>query len=372
MAETGKAAVFTAAGQPFELREYPVPDPEPDAVVVKVTTAGICGSDLHVWRGDLPLAVFGVIGPRVLGHEMAGRVYKLGANVKTDSLGQPLQEGDRVVYPYFLPCLRCYQCLRGELAACLLKFPPPPPADQPPHFTGAYAEYYYLRSGAFLFKVPEELPDEMVAPVNCALSEVIYGLNRAGLRFGDTIVIQGAGGLGLNATAVAREMGASQIIVIDGMPERLKLARECGADITIDINEAKTPQDRIVQVMSLTKGRGADIVAELVGLPQAIPEGLAMVRSGGTYLEIGNISLGQTTTIDPAQLVWFNKRIVAVVMYDPWVLAVALDFLLRSREKYPLHRLMSHNFPLERIEEAFREAEWATKQTAITRAMITP
>lgn len=371
MPDTGKAAVFLDTGQPFEIREYPVPDPEPDALVVKVSTAGICGSDLHIWRGDIRLAMMGP-GARIIGHEMAGQVYKLGSNVSSDSLGQPLKEGDRVVYPYFFPCRRCYQCLRGEFAACTLKFPPPPLADQPPHFTGAYAEYFYVRSGAFVFKVPDEIPDDLVAPVNCALSEVIFGLKQAGLRFGDTVVIQGAGGLGLNATAVAREMGAGTIIVIDGIAERLKLARECGADMVIDINEAKTPQERIAQVMSLTGGRGADIVVEVVGVPAAIPEGIGMVRSGGTYLEVGNISIGQTTTIDPSQLVWFNKRIVAVVMYDPWVLPVALDFLRRTREKYPLHNLMSHKFPLEKINEAFEQAEWANKQTAVTRAMITP
>jgi len=208
--------------------------------------------------------------------------------------------------------------------------------------------------------------------VNCALSEVIFALNKAGVRLGDTVVIQGAGGLGVNATAVARAMGAGTIVVIDGLPERLKLAKECGADVLIDINEAKTPQDRIAQVMGLTGGRGADLVGEFVGLPAAIPEGLAMVRSGGAYLEIGNISLGQTTTIDPSQLVWFNKRVVAVSMYDPWVLPVALDFLQRNRDRFPLAQVISHRYPLEKIDDAFQQAEWEGKQTATSRAIIAP
>src|SRR3989304_6544708 len=114
MAETGKAAVFFDTGKPFEMREYPVPDPEPDAIVLRVTSAGICGSDLHVGRGDIRVAMMGP-GPRILGHEMTGHVHKLGANVTTDSQGQPLKEGDRIVYPYFFPCRRCYQRLRGGL-----------------------------------------------------------------------------------------------------------------------------------------------------------------------------------------------------------------------------------------------------------------
>jgi len=220
--------------------------------------------------------------------------------------------------------------------------------------------------------VPDELSDEMVTPVNCALSEVIYGLQKAGLRLGDSVAIQGAGGLGVNATAVARSMGAGTIIVIDGVPERLKLAQECGADVVIDINEAQSPQDRIAKVMSLTGGRGADLVGEFVGLPAVVPEGISMVRQGGTYLEVGNISIGQTTTIDPSHLVWFNKRIVAVNMYDPAILPVALDFLARNKDRFPLAKVVSHKYPLEKIDEAFQQAEWEGKQTAISRAVITP
>ncbi len=371
MAETGKAAIYTDVGKPFEIREYDVPDPAPDGLVVRVTSAGICGSDLHIWRGDIRITMMGP-GPRILGHEMTGKVAKLGANVSTDSLGRPLKEGDRIVYPYFTPCRRCYQCLRGEFAACPVKLTPIPISDNAPHFFGAYAEYYYLGDAAFVFKVPDELSDEMVTPVNCALSQVIHSLGKAGLRTGDSVVIQGAGGLGVNATAVARAMGAGAIIVIDGVPERLKLAKECGADEVIDINEATAPPDRISKVMSLTSGRGADIVAEFVGVPAAIPEGLNMVRAGGTYLEVGNISLGKTVAIDPSSLVWGNKKIVSTVMYDPATLSVAIDFLLRNKDRFPLANVVSDTFTLEQADEAFQKAEWEGQQTSSSRVVIKP
>src|SRR3972149_1700779 len=158
MAETGKAAVFFDTGKPFEMREYPVPDPEPDAIVLRVTGAGICGSDLHVWRGDIRVAMMGP-GPRILGHEMTGRVPKLGANATTGPPGRRLG---------------------GEFAACPTKSPPPAVSDNPPHFTGAYAEYFYMNTAAFVFKVPDELPDEMLTPVNWPLSQVIFSLRRAG------------------------------------------------------------------------------------------------------------------------------------------------------------------------------------------------
>ena len=105
---TGKAAVFYGPGKPFEIREVPVPDVEPDAVLIKVSLANICGSDLHFWRGDAPLKISD--DGWIYGHEMMGRVAKLGSNVKTDSLGRPLREGDRVAYSYFVSCGRCPAC----------------------------------------------------------------------------------------------------------------------------------------------------------------------------------------------------------------------------------------------------------------------
>jgi D-arabinose 1-dehydrogenase-like Zn-dependent alcohol dehydrogenase len=368
----GKAAVLKGFRQPYEIQEFPVPEVGPGAILIKVTMANICGSDLHIWRGDLPIPI--PPDGAIFGHEMTGRIAKLGAGVTSDSLGSPLKEGDRVIYCYFNPCGKCYQCLLGHRAACPNKLANMAGSiKNPPYFRGAFAEYYYLQPGMLVFKTPDSLSDEMVAPVNCALSQVIYGLTQAGLRFDDTIVIQGAGGLGLNAIAVAREMGAGQIIAIDGVASRLELAKQFGADATIDITQAKSDGERIGRVMELTKGRGADVVAELVGFPAVVPEGLMMLRMGGTYLEIGNISMGQTVAIDPSVLVWGNKKIVGVVMYDPWVIPKALDLLERTRERYPFGKVLSHKFPLGKINDAFAQAEWLGRQkdVAITRAAIT-
>jgi L-iditol 2-dehydrogenase len=113
---TAKAAVFFGPGKPFEIRDVPIPDVEPDGVLIRVTLANICGSDLHFWRGDAPLKY--PDDGWIFGHEMTGRVARLGARVKTDSLGRPLAEGDRVAYTYFYPCRRCYACLNNQPAAC--------------------------------------------------------------------------------------------------------------------------------------------------------------------------------------------------------------------------------------------------------------
>ena len=112
----GKAAVFFGVGKPFEIREITIPDVEPEAVLIKVSLANICGSDLHFWRGDAPLRISD--DGWIYGHEMMGRVAKLGSKVKTDSLGRELHEGDRVAYTYFVNCRRCLACLNNQPAAC--------------------------------------------------------------------------------------------------------------------------------------------------------------------------------------------------------------------------------------------------------------
>ena len=369
MVEKGRAAVYTGLGQPMEIREYPVPEPEPGAILIKVSRANICGSDLHQWRGDINLAALGAPLPAILGHEMIGTVAKLGEGILSDSAGQPLAVGDRVVHRYFYPCGRCRACLKGQDAAC-----PVAPltimstCEEPPHFFGAFAEYLYLRPNHTVFKVPDDLTDEMVASANCALSQVIYGLERVGFSLGETIAIQGAGGLGIYATAVAREMGAEKIIVIDGIEERLKLAKAFGADELIDLREIKTPMERALRVKELTGGWGADVVAELVGFPQVIPEGINMLCNGGRYLEMGNINFGMTYEADPSKLVTDNKSIVGVMLYEPYALKQALDFLSRAKDKYPFDKILSRSYPLEEINRAFEEQD----KGLVTRSSIVP
>ncbi|MEX2236996.1 MAG: zinc-binding dehydrogenase [Dehalococcoidia bacterium] len=372
MAQTGKAAIYQGPQKGYAIEEVEVPELEPGSILVKVSMGGVCGSDLHIWRGDSPVWA-GLVG-RTGGHEMVGQVAALGQGVTTDSLGQPLKEGDRIAYAYFYPCLHCWSCLHGQFAACPNKTAKM--SSGYTRFSGAFAEYYYLHPNHWVFKVPDELTNEVVTPVNCALSQVIFGLHQAGLRFGDTLVVQGAGGLGLNACAVAKDMGADKVIVIDAVADRLKMARDFGADETIDISQTTDMMERVGRVMELTGGKGADVVGEFVGLPSVIPEGMSMLRAGGTYLEIGNISIGNTVEIDPAALfVWGSKKMVGVIMYDPWVIPKALDFLVRSKGRYPFDRVVSHKFPLADINEAFKQAEWQNRQgdqTKISRAVVVP
>ena len=347
----GKAAIWWKAGKPLEIREYPVPDVRSDGILLKLRLANICGSDIHFVEGRGPRLAGGI--PQILGHEMLGTILKLGSDVKTDSLGQPLREGDRLVFSYYSPCGQCWACFTG-VPGCPNRYRRwiGVPADIPPHFNGAFAEYYYLHPGHWTFKVPAGLPDQTVSPVNCALSQMVYSLHKVGVMLGDTVVIQGAGGLGLYGAAVAKEMGAGRVISLDRWDHRLAMATAFGADATINVEN--TPRaERLERIRDLTRGVGADLVVEVCGTPDAMDEGLRMARVGGRYALIGNINLDMAGQIDPGNAVRFSKTITAVSVYAQWVIPRALDLIERCQGKYPFDKVISHTFPLEAINKAF-------------------
>jgi len=365
----GRVAVIYGPGEPMEVREYPVRPPGSDEILVKVTSATICGSDLHIWRGEMGTPR--TRRPRTGGHEMTGVVAALGAERRMDTRGKPLHEGDRVVYAYFNPCGVCPGCLTGT-AACPNRYARRAAltADDAPHFHGAYNDYYYLLPGQWVFKAPDELPDALLPPINCALAQVIQGLHDVGVWLGDTVVIQGAGGLGIYACAVAKTMGAGRVIAVDRIPHRLELAQQFGADAVINLDELPDPQQRAARVFELTGGDGADVVCELVGVAGVVQEGLTYLRAGGRYLWIGNIMPGARAELIPHDVVRLSRQVTGVVTYDAWVLPRALDFLVRTQKTYPYERLISQRYPLEEINRAFAESDWASKAGNVSRTAL--
>ena len=188
------------------------------------------------------------------------------------------------------------------------------------------------------------------------------------------MVIQGAGGLGIQAAAVAKDMGAATVIVVDQIAGRLELARAFGADHTINIKEVP---ERRTAWRWCASGRAASAPmspATSSAFPQVIPEGIEMLRAGGTYLEIGTISRGrQDRARAGARWCGARRRSSASSMYDPRVIPRALDFLVRNRARWPFDQLVSHKYPLEQINEAFADSEWHGRDTTtITRAALAP
>jgi threonine dehydrogenase-like Zn-dependent dehydrogenase len=207
-----------------------------------------------------------------------------------------------------------------------------------------------------------------VVGVNCAFSQVVCGMDVGNVSLGDTVVIQGAGGLGLYAIAAAKERGAGQVIVVDGVPERLDLAEAFGADKIIDMRELKTPDARAARVKELTGGWGADVVVDVAGFPAVVAEGMKMMAQGARYVEIGNISPGLTYDADPAFWVTNNCTITGIHVYEPRHLREALGLLDRKSSQYPFHKIVSHRFPLEQVNEVMAQQD----KGAITRSSLVP
>ncbi len=369
----GRVVVLTEYQQPFDIREYEVPDPEPGAILLRMTQAGICGSDLHSWRGDRdprshPIPAAGL----AMGHEGAGVIERLGPGVTTDWAGRAVREGDRVIHWSITCCGRCRQCARGHTNLCTR--PPdryPAEAGVWPYFTGTYGDFFYVSPHRPFYRVPDVLPDASLSWVNCAMGTSAEGLDRAACGPGDFVVVQGAGGLGLCATAIASYRGASRVIVLDRLPERLELARSFGADHTVDIDALDTLEARRDRILELTDDEGADIVLELVGRTELIPEGVGYLAPAGSLIEIGHVMAGRTFSLDPRAIIR-GKGIIGSSGYRHTLLPGLLDLMARTQDAIPYDRIVSDRFPLDRVNDAMGEAEWSNRRTTVTRAVLVP
>jgi threonine dehydrogenase-like Zn-dependent dehydrogenase len=360
-----KAAVLARFGEPLEVREYPAPEkPEPGAALVRVEMAGICGTDVHLWQGQLPIPL-----PVILGHETAGRIEALGAGLEKDWLGRPLSPGDRVGWASSIVCGTCYYCrLKRQPTRCVARkaYGISYRADEPPHLHGGYAEYIVLRPGTAIFRLPDGLATEAVVGAGCALWTVIHGIERTGLSWGDVVVVQGSGPVGLAAVAVAREAGAARIIVTGGPEHRLERARRFGADVTIDV-DAVPHFDRKRAVLNATPGGyGADVVIECVGHPAAVPEGMEYCRDGGKMLVLGQYGDAGPTPMHPHVITRKQIQLHGSWGFEPRHVLAALEFLERCGQRYPFGETITHRFGIDQANEALAATrEWRAGKSVI-------
>ena len=278
--EFSRAAVLRKFKDPLKIENVPIPkNVETNAALVKIEACSICGTDIHVWQGDLSMAVN---LPVIIGHEMVGSVLKLGEGADRDSVGNPLHVGDRVVYTH-TACGSCFYCTTARKPTLctnrrVYMFEN---MEQEPYLLGGFSEYGYILPQAGRLKVPDNVPNELASLSSCALRSVMNAMSQLGeIDPTETVVIQGSGPLGLLATANAKVRGARKIIVIGAPQARLDLARDFGADVCISV-ETTEAEERLELARSHTSGRGADIVMEFTGVPAAFVEGLHLARPGG-------------------------------------------------------------------------------------------
>jgi threonine dehydrogenase-like Zn-dependent dehydrogenase len=362
---TAQAAVLARFHEPLEVREYPKPQrPAPGAALVRVEMAGICGTDVHLWQGQLPIPV-----PVILGHETVGRIEALGEGLERDWLGRPLSVGDRVAWASSVVCGSCYYCrVKRQPTRCVARkaYGISYCADDPPHLSGGYAEYIVLRPGTAIFRLPEGLATEAVVGAGCALWTAIHGVERMGIAWGDVVVVQGSGPVGLAALAVAREAGAARVIVTGGPEHRLARARRFGAGLTIDI---ELSPDRRGAVLDATPGGyGADVVIECVGHPAAVPEGMEYCRDGGKMLVLGQYGDAGPTPINPHVITRKQLQLHGSWGFEPRHVLAALEFLERSGDRYPFAETVTHRFGIQQANEALE----ATRTWAAGKSVIIP
>lgn len=345
-----KAAVLRMFGEPLAIEEVPIPkEIEPGAILTRVEMCSICGTDVHLWQGSLALKVE---LPVIIGHEMVGRIVAFGPGGDRDSIGRSLRVGDRITWTH-TSCGSCFYCtVAQEPTLCdhrrMYMYEP---MTKPPYLMGGFSQYGYVLPESGRVLVPDNVPNELASLSSCAFRSVMNAMdNLEGIGPNDAVVVQGVGPLGLLATAVAKISGARRVIAIGAPDARLDLARDFGADEVLSI-ERTSPEERLDAVRSLTDGRGAEIVMEFTGAPQAVNEGLDLVRKGGRYVLVGQLGTG-TVTIRPSQIVAKNLRVMGSFSGDAKSYWKALDFMSRHKDDVPFERMISNRYTLDQVNTA--------------------
>lgn len=366
--ESGRAAVVTAWGAPMEIREYGLTPPDPGALLLRVERATVCGSDVHAWDGALARN-FDIDLPIILGHETVGRVVAFGEGARIDSVGTPLRDGDRVTWAHEA-CGQCYECtvLRmGTLCpnrriGFLLN------ADVPPHFHGGFAEYAYVGGGAGRLRIPDDVASEWAAAASCALRTVVDATERLGrVDYSHAVVIQGAGPVGLFATAMLSVARPRKLVVVGGPAARLEVARAWGADVTIDIADHPTAEARREAVLSVVGSRGADVVCEMSGAPGAVGEGLHLAAPAARYLVAGTVG-GAAQPVDAHLIVRRNLTILGSLGAEIDAYYKAMEFLRHQRDRFDWDLLIGGRYRLEDATVAIR----AMQDLRETKAVLVP
>jgi 2-desacetyl-2-hydroxyethyl bacteriochlorophyllide A dehydrogenase len=320
-----KAAVFHKA-EDITVEEVPNPRVEPHGVVIKVKASGICGSDVHRY-------LQGGRDGMILGHEFAGDVVEIGSDVGD------VRAGDRVVAMSGRGCGQCYWCRSGQFIRCsklqLLSY----------GFPGGFAEYVavpYFKIGQYAARLPSHLTYEEGATAE-PLSVALYAVQQTQPQPGDTVVVIGMGIIGLCIVQILKSMGITEIVASGRREKRLQLAKEGGAKLVVD-----AAKDDVVPVVSeFTAGKGADVVFEVAGFESTFQQSLKMVHRGG---KVGLVGLYEKPFAwSPSSIVGNDITLVGVGLR--WDLPGAVE--LMDNGKVNTKPMVTHEFPLDRIKEAF-------------------
>lgn len=346
-----KAALLTGP-KSIELREFPIRDITDDEILVRVEGCGVCGTDVHEYKGA-PMK----LAPLVLGHEGTGEIVRLGKNVTRDNSGKTVRVGDKIVTSV-TTCGKCPPCLYmpGRLNLCENLGVQGLIPDDATHLNGYFAEYMIVRKGASFFVVNDLSLDLRMLIESAAV--VVHALERAKstglLNFRSRVVIQGCSPIGLLMLAVVRAAGTQHIVAVDGDESRLEMARRMGADHTINFRKYDGLPALVEAVKSATKGRGAHFAFQCTGVPAAASNIYHFVQRGGGVCEVGFFVENGTCTVNPHHDFCAKEiTLVGSWVYTVQEYPIAYNFLRRAQGiGLPVEELITHRFPLDRITEA--------------------
>jgi threonine dehydrogenase-like Zn-dependent dehydrogenase len=367
MAKTSRAAVVPKPSKPLVIEEYKIPKLESGAVLMKVANAGVCGTDVHLWHGKLA----GVPYPLILGHEVVGTIDSIGPKPVKDLDGNELKVGDRIgFHDVTKTCFSCYYCL-------IAKTPTKCPnrkvygitmdATKFPKLIGGYSEYLYLSPGTHIIKIPDHVSFDGASAVGCAMPTAVHTVLRSPMRWGLNVAIQGAGPVGLMIAVLASVGGASTVTVLDKAKNRLEISKKFGVTNILDISET-TLEERKSALKEISGGHGPDIVYEATGNPRAIPEGIELVRDGGSYTICGQYTDHGPVEINPHLM---NKKHLDIkTVWGSETLHVyrGIKIVADNFDRFPFEDLVTHRFSLDDAQKALEAQE---KQVSI-KAVIQP
>jgi alcohol dehydrogenase len=352
---TMRATVFHGVND-IRVEEVPRPHAGPGEAVIRVTTTTICGTDLHIVRGEYPVTP-GI----VIGHEPVGVIEELGAGVSGYSIG------DRVLVGAITPCGQCNACLSGHLSQC-------------GHgsgyeaiggwrfgntINGAQAEYLLVPNAqANLAKIPDEVTDEQVVLLSDIASTGISGAESGGVRIGDAVAVFALGPIGLCAALGAKLMGAAVVIGVDGDDNRIAMARRMGIDVVLDYRTT----DVAAEIRHLT-GTGVDVAIEALGTQTTFETALRVLRPGGTLSSLGVYSGKLQVPYDAIAAGLGDHRIVTTLCPGGKERMRRLIEMVR-RGKLDLRPLLTHRFKLADINEAYKL--FGERRDGVMKVVITP
>ena len=347
-----KAAVFVDSGR-IVLEEKPIPKVGPLDALLRVTTTTICGTDVHILRGEYPVA-----RGLTVGHEPVGVIEELGAAVTGYEIGQ------RVIAGAITPCGQCHTCLGGNLAQCGGK--PMGGWRLGNTLDGCQAEYVLIPNAmANLALIPEGLSDEQVLMCPDIMSTGFGGAESGGIRIGDTVAVFAQGPIGLCALVGAKLSGATRIFAVDGLPERLIMSQRLGADVRINYME----EDPVKTILEATDGRGVDVAIEALGTQATFESCLRVLRPGGTLSSLGVYSGKLTLPLEAFAAGLGDHRVVTTLCPGGKERMRRLMNVLASG-RTDLKPLVTHRFTLDRIEEAYDL--FAHQRDGVLKVAITP